>query len=452
MNHRRKSKVSLFGTATLALFAFPATIWAQDRPNAVRSESGTVQLDEIQVQGQATSPLGPDNGYVARRTLAGANTDTPLIEIPQTINVITADQIRNQGAQTLGEALRYSAGVAPETYGAASQFDSYVQLRGFKADMFLDGTRLPDGSASTDWATAVVEPYGLERIEILRGPSGALYGQSGPGGIVNMVSKRPTATPLREVQVQTGSFSRLQGTVDFSGPVDPGGQVLYRFTGLVRQSQTQVDFMRDNRLFLAPAFTFRPSDATTLTVLGQYLRDRNGLTSFNYLPTSGTLRPNPVNGRLPFNRYAGEPGFDRFDRDQGMIGYVLDHRFNEVVSFSQGVRFTETDVYLRALNRNGELLPDNRTLNRAAFRIDASARTFTADSRFTARFSTGPLSHTALVGLDYRNEQTTYNVGRGIAPPIDIFNPTYGLAVADPGINFQMKTASLRQLGLYAQD
>lgn len=446
--NRCKSKIALCGTLSLALFGIEATAWAQQAAN----DSRAVQLDEIQVQGHPTMPAGPDSGYVARRTQTGAKTDTPLIEIPQTINIITADQIRNQGAQTLGEALRYSAGVAPETYGAASQFDSYVQLRGFKADLFLDGMRLPDGSASTDWATAVVEPYGLERVEILRGPSGALYGQSSPGGIVNMVSKRPTATPLREVQIQTGSFSRLQGAFDFGGPVDPGGQVLYRFTGLVRQSQTQVDFMHDDRLFLAPALTFRPSEATTLTVLGQYLRDRNGRTSFNYLPTSGTLFPNPVNGRLPFNRYAGEPGFDRFDRDQAMIGYALDHRFNDAVSFSQGVRFTETDVYLRALNRNGELLPDNRTLNRAAFRIDATARTLTVDNRLVARFDTGALRHTALIGLDYRNEQTTYNVGRGLAPPIDIFNPTYGLAVADPGINFQTKSASLRQLGLYAQD
>lgn len=411
-----------------------------------------MQLDEIQVQGTATGPLGPDSGYVARRTLAGAKTDTPVVEIPQTVNVITADQIRAQGAQTVGEALRYSAGVAAETYGASSQFDSYVRIRGFKADMFLDGMRLPDGSATADWTTSVVEPYGLERIEILRGPSSGLYGQSGPGGIVNMVSKRPTATPLREVQFQTGSFSRLQGSFDFSGPIDPAGQFLYRLTGVVRQSQTQVDFMHDDRLFLAPAFTWRPNDDTTLTVLGQVLRDRNGHSSFNYLPTSGTLAPNPVNGRLPFNRYAGEPTFDRFDRDQAMIGYALDHRFNEVLSFSQNLRYTDNTVYLRALNRSGELLADNRTLNRNAFRIDASARAVTLDNRLVARFQTGPLAHTLLVGLDYRNEQSTYNVGRGPAPSIDIFNPTYGLPVTDPGINFQRKTADLRQVGVYAQD
>jgi len=411
-----------------------------------------IRLDTIEVQGTGERALGPVNGYVATRSATGSKTDTPIIELPQTVNVVTADQIREQGAQSVSEALRYTAGVRAETYGAASQFDSYTQIRGFKADLFLDGLRLPDGAATADWTTSVVEPYGLERIEVLKGPSSALYGQSGPGGLVNMVSKRPTAAPLREVQIQTGSFGRLQGAFDFSGPVDPQGTLLYRLTGLARSAGTQTDFIDDDRLFIAPAFTWRPSSETTLTVMGQYLRERDGSTSFNYLPTSGTLYPNPVNGRLPWSRYAGEPGFDRFDRDQGSIGYAFEHRFNDSLTFSQNLRYTQNDVYLRALNRNGELLADNRTLNRAAFRIDAAARAFTLDNRLEAKFGTGPLKHTALVGLDYRNEISQYDVGRGPAPSIQIFNPIYGAAVADPGINFQRKDAELRQLGFYAQD
>lgn len=411
-----------------------------------------IRLDTIEVQGTGERALGPVNGYVATRTATGSKTDTPIIEVPQTVNVVTADQIRAQGAQSVSEALRYTAGVRAETYGAASQFDSYTQIRGFKGDLFLDGLRLPDGAATADWTTSVVEPYGLERIEVLKGPSSALYGQSGPGGLVNMVSKRPTATPYREIQIQTGSFGRLQGAFDLSGPIDPQGTFLYRLTGLARNSGTQTDFIDDDRLFIAPAFTWRPSADTTLTVMGQYLRERNGKTSFNYLPTSGTLYPNPVNGRLPWNRYAGEPGFDRFDRDQGSIGYAFEHRFNDSLTFSQNLRYTQNDVFLRALNRNGELLANNRTLNRAAFRIDAAARAFTLDNRLEAKFDTGPLKHTALLGLDYRNEVSQYDVGRGPAPSIQIFNPIYGAPVADPGINFQRKDAELRQLGFYAQD
>ncbi|KRE08994.1 hypothetical protein ASE61_05520 [Bosea sp. Root670] len=436
----------------LSQISLPALFVALATGASAQQSGPAIRLDTIEVQGTREQALGPVNGYVATRSATGSKTDTPLIEVPQTVNVVTADQIRAQGAQSVSESLRYTAGVRGETYGAASQFDSYTQIRGFKGDLFLDGLRLPDGAATADWTTSVVEPYGLERVEVLKGPSSVLYGQSGPGGLVNMVSKRPTATPLREVQLQTGSFGRLQGAFDLSGPIDPQGTFLYRLTGLARNSGTQTDFIDDDRLFIAPAFTWRPSADTTLTVMGQYLRERNGKTSFNYLPTSGTLHPNPVNGRLPWNRYAGEPGFDRFERDQGSIGYAFEHRFNDSLTFSQNLRYTQNDVYLRALNRNGELLADNRTLNRAAFRIDAAARAFTLDNRLEAKFGTGPLSHTALIGLDYRNEISQYDVGRGPAPAIQIFNPVYGASVADPGINFQRKDAELRQLSFYAQD
>ncbi|HEV2508744.1 TonB-dependent siderophore receptor [Bosea sp. (in: a-proteobacteria)] len=421
-------------------------------PATAQQAAPAIRLDTIEVQGNGERANGPVNGYVATRSASGAKTDTPILEVPQTVNVVTADQIRAQGAQSVSEALRYTAGVRGEIYGGASQFDSYTQIRGFKGDLFLDGTRLPDGAATADWTTSVIEPYGLERVEVLKGPSSVLYGQSGPGGLVNMVSKRPTATPFREIQLQTGSYGRLQGAFDLSGPIDPQGQFLYRLTGLGRMSETQTDFIDDDRLFIAPAFTWRPSADTTLTVMGQYLRERDGKTSFNYLPSSGTLYPNRVNGRLPWNRYAGEPGFDRFERDQGSIGYAFEHRFNDSLSFSQNLRYTQNDVYLRALNRNGELLADNRTLNRAAFRIDAAARAFTLDNRLEAKFGTGPLTHTALIGLDYRNEISQYDVGRGPAASIQIFNPVYGAVIADPGINFQRKDAELRQLGFYAQD
>jgi iron complex outermembrane receptor protein len=444
--NKRIPRTGLRDVSLAALFiAATAPAAAQQAPSAIR-------LDTIEVQGTGERANGPVNGYVVTRSASGSKTDTPILEVPQTVNVVTADQIRAQGAQSVSEALRYTAGVRGEVYGGASQFDSYTQIRGFKGDLFLDGTRLPDGAATSDWTTSVIEPYGLERVEVLKGPSSVLYGQSGPGGLVNMVSKRPLATPFREIQLQTGSYGRLQGAFDLSGPIDPQGQFLYRLTGLGRMSETQTDFIDDDRIFIAPAFTWRPSADTTLTVMGQYLRERDGKTSFNYLPSSGTLYPNRVNGRLPWNRYAGEPGFDRFERDQGSIGYAFEHRFNDSLSFSQNLRYTQNDVHLRALNRNGELLADNRTLNRAAFRIDAAARAFTLDNRLEAKFGTGPLSHTALIGLDYRNETSQYDVGRGPAASIQIFNPVYGAAIADPGINFQRKDAELRQLGFYVQD
>lgn len=453
-NHRRpgRSRYAVLPVSALCALAPPETAIAQESGN-------TTVLEAISVKGARTAAKawGPVGGYAASATQTGAKTDTPILEIPQTVNVIPAEQIKAQAATSVSKALRYSAGVFTEQYGAASRFDAYTLVRGFPADFFLDGLALPDTTASNGFAGSVVEPYGLERIEVLKGPSSALYGQSGPGGIINLVSKRPSDEPLREVEFQTGSFDRMQGAFDLSGPVDAEGEFLYRLTGLARSADTQVDFIEDDRLFVAPAFTWQPSEDTSLTLLAQHAREKGAKTSFNYLPTDGTLREVPGYGKLPFSRYSGEPGFDRLEREQSSVGYVFDHRIDETFSLHQSVRFTRNDLYLRALNRSGELIidPDPTVaprLNRRAFRIDSSAHALAIDNRLQAQFETSSLSHDLIVGADYRNDKSQYDTGAGAAAPIAIFDPVYGVAITDPGINFQKKDARIRQFGIYAQD
>ncbi|WP_454674033.1 TonB-dependent siderophore receptor [Achromobacter pestifer] len=413
---------------------------------------GVAVLPAVLVSGQAQTATGPVEGYLATQSRSGSKTDMPILKIPQTINVITADQMRDQGAQSVSQALRYTPGVLAETYGASSQFDLYTQVRGFRPAFFLDGTRLPLGSVTTGWASAVVEPYGLERIEVLKGPASALYGQSGPGGLINMVSKRPTAETLREVELQTGSFDRRQLAIDLGGPIDQDGKFLYRLTGMVREAGTQVDYIGNNRAYIAPALTWKLTPDTTLTLLTSYQNEWGGKTGFNYLPTSGTLTSNP-NGRIPMHRYLGEPDFDRMSRSQSSVGYAFEHRFSDALTFRQNLRYNESSVDLRALNRIGELLPDNQTLNRAALGIDTGVHVLTLDNQLESRFQTGELSHDVVAGFDYRKESSHYIVGRSTAPPINVYHPVYGYNIATPPYdNFVSQFGDDRQLGLYAQD
>lgn len=413
--------------------------------------AGTAVLPTVQVTGQAQTAKGPLDGYLATRSF-GTKTDLPLVKIPQSINVITADQMRDQGAQSVSQALRYTPGVLSETFGASSQFDLYTQVRGFRPAFFLDGTRLPLGGVTTGWASSVIEPWGLERIEVLKGPSSALYGQSGPGGLINMVSKRPTADTLRDVELQTGSFDRRQMAIDLGGPADEDGKFLYRLTGMVREAGTQVDFIDNNRSYIAPSFTWNLSPDTKFTVLASYQSEWGGKTGFNYLPTSGTLKWNP-NGRIPLHRYTGEPDFDHMSRDQGSVGYELEHRFNDTFTFRQNLRYNDTSVDLKALNRVGELQADNMTLNRAALGIDTGVHEFTLDNQLESRFNTGQFGHVMVAGFDYRKENSHYIVGRGPAPPINVYHPVYGLDIADPPYdNFVSQFGNDRQLGMYVQD
>ena len=204
------------------------------------------------------SAFGPVEGFVATRSATGIKTDTPIVEIPQSISVITADRMEQLGATTLNEALNYTAGVRPNVYGSDSRYD-WVSIRGFDAyfpGFYFDGLFARNNNT---WAVWRVEPYGAERIEVLKGPSSVLYGQTNPGGLINVVTKRPTEQPVREVEMLFGNKDRLQPAFDIGDKVTEDGKVLYRVTGLGLTADTDVDFADRDEFFIAPGVTWRPS-------------------------------------------------------------------------------------------------------------------------------------------------------------------------------------------------
>ena len=398
-------------------------------------------------QGTGERANGPVVGYLAKQSATGTKTDTPLLETPQSISIVTKDQVAAQGAQSLNDALRYTPGVTISSFGSNTFFD-YFKLRGFDAPRYLDGLRLP--MDTTTFAIPRVEMYGLERIEVLKGPSSVLYGQIDPGGLVNMVSKRPTASPHYEVEGTFGSYERFQGAFDIGGPIDKNGEFLYRIVGLGRKSDTQTDFMTDNKVFIAPSFTWRPSVDTTFTILAHYSQiDNKGYQQ--YVPGQVSFLPNPF-GRVPYSRYIGEPGPDGFKLEQAAIGYSFEHRFNETVQFRQNLRYTDVSNDLSATRSEGMI--GNRLVARTYNYVTAHASNVALDNQFQADFATGPFAHKVLVGLDYMNlrADTDYR-SAGIAP-IDAFAPVYGTPVPSRGslAPFILRDDSQSQLGLYLQD
>ncbi|MDP9895531.1 outer membrane receptor for ferric coprogen and ferric-rhodotorulic acid [Variovorax boronicumulans] len=210
---------------------------------AAPAASGTSTLPAVTVVADGEeSATAHVQGFVAKRSATATKTDTPIIETPQSLTVITADRMEAMGATTLKDALSYTPGVAITTFGADSRYD-WLTLRGFDAyapGFYLDGLPLRNNG---NWGVWRTENYGAERIELLRGPASVLYGQASPGGVVNVVSKRPTAEPLRELQVQLGDHNRKQVAGDFSGPLDADGKVLYRVVGLVRDAELPAENM-----------------------------------------------------------------------------------------------------------------------------------------------------------------------------------------------------------------
>lgn len=416
---------------------------------AARAE-GALALPDTRVYAsqEVESAWGPAPGHVARRSAAGSKTDTPLIEAPRSISVITREQLDNRPTPSLNDALRYTAGVMSSGYGSDSRAD-WLKVRGFVPTQFLDGLPLPVGS----FANPKIEPWNLERIAVLRGPASSVYGQTPPGGLLDMLSRRPQAQSSHEVEVQAGSHEHKQINLDSTGALDEDGQFLYRLSATLRDSNTPIDHIPDRRYNLAPSLTWNIDDATRLTFLSQYTRDDTGITG-QFLPLQGSKLSSPA-GKVSHHKNLGEPDWDFYDRTYYALGYAFDHRFNEVWQFRQNLRYTKSDLEFQAVNVSTFNTVDAAgNVSRESGIVNEDISQFAVDNNFQADFQTGALSHTLLLGLDHQRANTNYQwlYGWGV-PPINVNKPVYGADLSGVTYfslqDFNQKT---RQSGLYVQD
>lgn len=390
---------------------------------------------------------------VTARTETATKTDTPVVEVPQSLSVVGADLIASRGAIGVQEALRYTPGLRTEPNGADFRFD-YITLRGFGSTDFIDGMRQPES-----FYTARTESYNLERIEVLRGPSSVLYGQAAPGGIVNSLSKIPAFDFGGEAAVQYGSFDRKQAQVDVTGALNESGTIAARFVGLIRDAGNQVDFGQDDRLFLAPSLRFRSTDERTdIAVSAIYQRDRAASIA-SFLPVNATLLASSPARELRRGVYLGEPSHNFYDADTYSATLQATHRFGDAVTYSGRVRYVHSDT------ANGDIEPDvwngltnpfldadNRILPRYRYDKYADLDMLTTDHNLRFDFATGPLTHKLLVGVDYLRSTLQGSTIYDAAEPIDIYAPAYSPANV-PDLDAEPDPNSRNtQLGVYIQD
>src|SRR6187431_1876952 len=396
------------------------------------------------------NPQGPVNGYVANRTFSGTKTNTPLREIPQSVSVIGADQIRDQKPQSFDQILRYTPGVSGEVFGADTRNDWFL-LRGFRAQQdatFLDGLPL----FNTAFATWKLQPFGLERVEVLRGPSSVLYGGGSPGGVVNAVSKMPTAEPIRYIETGVNSFGNGYVAFDVNERfrLPPGAGTLDgRVVGMVKGGGTQVDFTQDNSYFIAPSFTYRPDFDTRFTVLASASKDRTN--GNNWLPYEGSVVNAPY-GKIPTKLFQSEPGQDYFMRGQTMMGYQFEKDFSNGLTFRQNARYAHVETNINSYIGSGNVTPSsNAQLQRYHFFTNGTADLGTIDTQLEGRFNTGAISHTVLAGVDLKKYRLDDYQASGGANPLSIFNPVYGGTVTGvtPYLN---RILDQQQIGVYLQD
>ena len=439
----------LAGTGLTFTISGNRTVVVQKAAQVGQVDPNVVQIGPVRVEGQGAAgetALGPVKGYIASRSATGSKTDASLLETPQSVSVVTRDQIESQNAQAVPQTLRYTAGIEPESRGTLAGSADIIYGRGFIMDRYLNGLRLEGASG---FITPQVDVFNLERVEVLRGPASVLYGAASPGGLVNLVSKMPTATPRYEFFLQGGTYNSFAGGIDVGGPVPGSDTLFYRLVGLARTADSQTDFNKSQRLSISPAVTWRPDSDTSITVLLNYQYDPHvGL--YNFVPAAGSVLANP-NGNIPRNFFAGDPNFNQYSRDQFSVGYLAERRLSSAFTVRQNFR------YMTATGQLSQVLPaflnaDGRTLDRFNASTTEHLTTFSVDTQLESGFSTGPLQHRLLTGIDLRWNNFAQQLGLGFnVPSIDIYAPAYGVAVGPTDLVSSIQQYE-NQVGLYLQD
>ncbi|QHG26059.1 TonB-dependent siderophore receptor [Pseudomonas sp. DTU12.1] len=413
---------------------------------------GVVALPETSIIGQGNyeSAWGPVEGYVATRTAAGSKTDTALVEAPRSISVATRQQMLDRNVQNLDDAVKYMPGIVSASYGSDTRYD-WMRVRGFEPTHFLDGLPLPRGV----YANPKAETWNLDRLALLRGPASSVYGQTPPGGLLDMVSRRPSAESSNAIQVQYGSDNYRQINFASTGKIDDEGQFLYGLSGVVRDAGTQVDRIDNKRYNIAPSLTWNIDTDTKLTLLSQFTRDDTGTTS-QFLPIVGTKIKSPL-GKVSHHKNLGDPDYEFYDRTYYALGYAFEHRLNDTWQFKQNLRYTKSELSFQQLTVGAYLyapVDAEGNISRSSTNVDEDIAQFAVDNNFQADFATGNINHTVLIGLDHQRTDSSYLSIFGGAGTTNIYKPVYGQPIERPArkdayYDYDQKTV---QTGLYVQD
>ncbi len=278
---------------------------------------------------EETSTASPKNDtlVVTSQMQSGATKlETPDIETPQSVSIVTRQQFEEQGATSVRQAVTYTPGVYANQIGASNRFD-YIVMRGFSDgsldNIYLDGLKMMGDTNSH--SSLVVDPWFLDSVEVVRGPASVLYGRSSPGGIVALNSRKPSFDPGGQVKLFAGNNNQRGAAFDVTGPVDDDDRVAVRLSGMTRYADSQFDHLKEERYAIMPSLTWRITDRTRLDVMAYLHRDPEG-GSHSGLPYEGTVVPH-AGKKISNTFFEGEDDYDNYDRRENMVGYNFEHAF-----------------------------------------------------------------------------------------------------------------------------
>lgn len=391
--------------------------------------------EELIVTDEQDPVYRPSTGTTATKT------DTPLRDIPQSIQVIPSQVIEDQGSTRVSEITRNVSGIHTTT--GPSGVGEFFTIRGFSGGEFGSSNEFRNGFRSAGLGS--FNPGNLERVEVLKGPASVLYGQVEPGGIVNFVTKQPLDRPYYSAELEIGSFNFYRPSLDISGPLTQDKKLLYRLNLGYENSGSFVDFVDRQGFQISPSLSYAIGDNTKLTL------------SYEYLSEEGTNNPglprNPIAFQLPRNLFLGEPD-DTVDNEAQALNLGFEHRFSKIWQLRSRFAWESASFKRNAFRIGRDLEPDGRTLGRF-LQVDTEDRTniYSIQTDLIGNFKTGSIEHQLLFGVEWVSFNDLDATGFASVAPIDIFNPVYGAprpTLFNEGAD--RFTTRGQTIGLYLQD
>ncbi|WP_298906991.1 TonB-dependent siderophore receptor [uncultured Nostoc sp.] len=374
---------------------------------------------------------GEQDGYTVPEASTATRTDTPLRDIPQSIQVVPQQVIKDQGITRINDAVRNVSGTSFTTgYGNS---ENGVNIRGFNANS------LKDGFTTTSIFTNATN---IEQVEVLKGPASVLYGQVEPGGVINYVTKKPLSNPYYAANFTAGSYNYYNGAIDLSGPLTTDKKLLYRLNVSYEDSDSFRDLVFNKVFFISPAFTYKISDRTTLDFAYEYLNFNSSFDrGFPNDPRSFNL---PIN--LSLNDYNAAQ-----DIESHQIDLTLNHQFNDHLQIRS--RFeAKFEHYYSAVVNEYAFAEDGQTVLRDFYGGDSNSTNLVLQTDLIAKFKTGSIEHQLLAGLEWKpsfGDSTDFSSVEGY-PSINIYNPVYGFPF--PAVTTSNGNSNTDTVGIALQD
>lgn len=427
-------------TAVLTVAFGTAVAQTPEQAQVDMTAENTTVLRTIKVE--ASTEPGVTPGKITSTTKGDAR---PL-ETPQSITVLTRELLDSRQDKSLVEALASVAGVVAGERGRRGFDDFGIRGQVFGQEKYIDGLN----TVRSGYVPAE-EIFGAERIEVLKGPASVLFGSVRPGGLVNIVSKRPTQQAFSAIGVTVGNYDFKEGTIDMGHPLSEDGRAAFRVNGVINDSEDETDFVFFKNRYLAPSLMFGLGHNTAIMVLTSY-QEREWQRNQGLAP-KGTVLPN-INGPIQRSLFIGEPSFGTNDSTRVRVGYELDHRFASGWTLQQNFRWEDYELNQHPSAFHGTLAANERTQSRTGNIQHDDYRALALDTYVGGSIPSAIGIHELTIGLDLNDKDgrlssqacTSADLGT-----IDLFNPVYGVSTTCTGSRAD-NTQDIRAAGLYARD